>query len=266
MTLSYVPVIGSGTSPLFKDVKVETLKVTPVTNQSASTSVGGALNLTNTGSTGAGLVVYTEQAAPTGHNVVSRVNNASFNQSGIFAQYNGTGHNVNISHSGTGGASSALNVGSTNVDHSAVGIGGVEKTKGTAKITHTGTGDDGGAAAISIDLAGTGTAAQGIFITGTNGGTTGNLLEVRNGGTGAVFNVSATGTVGLGSGTGSPDTNLYRGGANLLKTDDKFTAVAGIGVGNSAAATTPGSVVRKMEVFDATGASLGFVPIYSSIT
>ena len=62
------------------------------------------------------------------------------------------------------------------------------------------------------------------------------------------------------------DTNLYRSAANTLKTDDKFLATAGLGIGNSASATTPGSVVRKMEVFDASGASLGFVPIYGSIT
>ena len=46
----------------------------------------------------------------------------------------------------------------------------------------------------------------------------------------------------------------------------KILAHGGLGVGNSAAATTPGSVTRKMEVFDASGASLGFVPIYGSIT
>jgi hypothetical protein len=43
--------------------------------------------------------------------------------------------------------------------------------------------------------------------------------------------------------------------------------VAGaLGVGNSAAATTLGTVVKKMEVFNATGTSLGFVPIYDTIT
>jgi hypothetical protein len=46
----------------------------------------------------------------------------------------------------------------------------------------------------------------------------------------------------------------------------RVTGGAGVGVGNSAAATTPGSVTRKMEVFDASGASLGFVPIYDTIT
>lgn len=208
------------------------LRVTPTVNASASTSAGGALNVTNTASTGAGIVAYTEQAAPAGHLMVARVNNATFNQNGIFAQYNGTGHNVNISHSGTGSNSSGLNVGSTNADHSAVGISGVETGKGTVKITHTGTGTDGSASAISIDLAGTGTASQGIFITGTNGGTTGNLVEARNGGTGPVFRVTAAGSVNLGSGTGSPDVLLSRGAAgrlDLTTTDLRF-ATAGRGI------------------------------------
>lgn len=39
-----------------------------------------------------------------------------------------------------------------------------------------------------------------------------------------------------------------------------------LGVGNTAAATTPGTVTRKMEVFDASGSSLGFMPIYNAIT
>ena len=242
------------------------VRITPSANAPASSSTGGALNVTNTGSTGAGIVAYTEQAAPAGHMMVVRVNSATYNQSGIFAQYNGTGHNVNISHAGTGSGSSALNIGSTNTAHSAVGIGGVETSKGTVKITHTGTGNDASASALSLDLAGAGTASQGIFLTSTSGGTTGNLLEMRNGGTGAVFNVSATGAAGFGSGTGAPDTNLYRGGADLLKTDDKFVAVGGLGVGNAVAATTPGTVTQKIEVFDASGASIGFIPVYSSIT
>lgn len=62
------------------------------------------------------------------------------------------------------------------------------------------------------------------------------------------------------------DTNLYRSAADQLKTDDKLLAALGIGVGNAVAATTPGAVVKKMEVFDASGVSLGFVPIYGAIT
>lgn len=70
----------------------------------------------------------------------------------------------------------------------------------------------------------------------------------------------------LGSGAADWDTNLYRRAANQLKTDDKLLAALGIGVGNSAAGSTPGTVVKKMEVFDASGSSLGFVPIYDAIT
>lgn len=54
--------------------------------------------------------------------------------------------------------------------------------------------------------------------------------------------------------------------ANVVKIINRLIAMAGLGVGNSAAATTLGSVVKKMEVFDAAGASLGFVPIYNTIT
>lgn len=46
----------------------------------------------------------------------------------------------------------------------------------------------------------------------------------------------------------------------------KLITRGGLGVGNSAAATTPGSVTKKVEIFDETGASLGFLPVYSSIT
>lgn len=46
----------------------------------------------------------------------------------------------------------------------------------------------------------------------------------------------------------------------------KALATAGLGVGNSASATTPGAVVKKMQVFDETGASLGYVAIFDGIT
>lgn len=42
--------------------------------------------------------------------------------------------------------------------------------------------------------------------------------------------------------------------------------VASLGVGNAVAATTPGSVVKKLEFFDQSGVSIGFAPIYNTIT
>ncbi len=71
---------------------------------------------------------------------------------------------------------------------------------------------------------------------------------------------------------------IYMGGADatatlvspatgIIKASGKLTAVAGLGVGNSASATIAvGTLANKMEVFDASGSSLGFVPIYATIT
>jgi hypothetical protein len=46
----------------------------------------------------------------------------------------------------------------------------------------------------------------------------------------------------------------------------KVLTTAGLGVGNSATAATPGTVVKKIEVFDASGVSLGFIAVYDAIT
>jgi hypothetical protein len=39
-----------------------------------------------------------------------------------------------------------------------------------------------------------------------------------------------------------------------------------LGVGNSAAATTPGTCAYKIEVFDDAGVSLGFLAVFDAIT
>jgi hypothetical protein len=88
-------------------------------------------------------------------------------------------------------------------------------------------------------------------------------------GTGAnpLFNLGIGGVFQWGAGGASPvDTDMFRLSPGTLKTGGMFIAGGGIGVGNSAAATTPGAVVKKIQVFDATGASIGFLPVYSSIT
>ncbi len=45
----------------------------------------------------------------------------------------------------------------------------------------------------------------------------------------------------------------------------KIFSGGGIGVGNSVPATVPGNIVRKVEIFDSVGNSLGFIPVYSDI-
>jgi hypothetical protein len=61
-------------------------------------------------------------------------------------------------------------------------------------------------------------------------------------------------------------TLIRRGGPGQVVTSGKFIALGGIGVGNSVRASSVGSVVRKIEVFSSTGASLGWIPVYGAIS
>ncbi len=56
------------------------------------------------------------------------------------------------------------------------------------------------------------------------------------------------------------------GGAQTHTVNNNLRVTGNFGVGNTAAATTLGTVTRRMEIFDASGTSLGFVPIYDTIT
>jgi hypothetical protein len=78
--------------------------------------------------------------------------------------------------------------------------------------------------------------------------------------------LNAGGGYAFGSGAGPTDTNLYRNGPNILRTDSNLQIGGTLGVAGAVAATTPGAVVKKLQIFDDTGASLGFLPVYSSIT
>lgn len=105
----------------------------------------------------------------------------------------------------------------------------------------------------------------------------GNLHLAQLGGDGRITSAAGLYLTAAGAGSiyqwnqGSGDVSQWFSGVGgtqvmTLKSTGKLLLAGGLGIGNSAAATTPGSVVKKMEVFDAAGASLGFVPIYSAIT
>lgn len=86
-------------------------------------------------------------------------------------------------------------------------------------------------------------------------------IVAQKGGASFTVDVSST-TLAVISFNGSVmygDANGINMGANLL--------VQGhLGVGNIVAGTTLGTVVRSMEIFDADNNSLGFIPVYDSIT
>lgn len=130
------------------------------------------------------------------------------------------------------------------------GTGTIALTTGSSSIVTVGTVTTGTWNATKIGLAYGGTNAD---LSGTGG--THQVLKQSSAG--------AAVTVGQLAGSDLSDANF---GANNVVTTGQVRATTGLGVGNSAAATTLGTVVKKMEVFSAAGASLGFVAIYDAIT
>jgi hypothetical protein len=167
------------------------LRLRPSGNVAPSTSVGGALNLDNSASRGAGAVLYSNQGADAlGRLLVVNQANPANPQHAVRIQNSGTSHTISILHDPAGGAgdpsAEALDIVSTNPLDTTLGVQGREEGRGTVKITHEKPlGVDANASAISIALLGAGTACQGIFIGNDAGNkTTGKLLNIRNGGPG----------------------------------------------------------------------------------
>jgi hypothetical protein len=212
--------------------------ISPFGATSASAVTGGALHVDNTRATGAGAVIYSNAGSDAQGRLLNvRADNPGFPTAAAQFAYAGTGNAVEVVSSSTDTSSNALSVVSTNPNDTAVGIRGAETGRGTVKITHTGTGNDGNASAVSLLLTGAGTAAQGIFLDSPEE-TTGKLLHLRNGGVPQI--------------TASAQGILYARG--------------GLAVGNSVKATAiTGAVTRKLEIFDAQGRSLGFVPVYAAM-
>lgn len=178
--------MASPSGPVLKLLADEQLQVLAAASKSASVSVGGLVNLTNDGSTGAGLVLYSNRGADAaGRLLVVNQANAANPQQAARIQNAGTGHAVSISYTGTGGE--ALDVVGTDRTTTAVGIQGAESGRGTVKITHEHpaaalANDDANASVLRLnwqDTAATGTAVQGIVAQSEPGGptTTGDLLR-----------------------------------------------------------------------------------------
>lgn len=130
-----------------------------------------------------------------------------------------------------------------------------------------------GTGTIALDIGSTNIVTVGTITTGVwhgtkiglaYGGTNADLSGT--GGASQVLQQASAGaavTVGQLAGSDLSDADF---GANNVVTTGKVLTTAGLGVGNSAAATTPGTVQAKVEVFDAAGVSIGFVAVYDAIT
>lgn len=185
---------------LASDSGERSLQVTSTGAVSTSESAGGAVTVTTTGSTGGGIYVYSNQAAPaSGARLLSVLAaNATFNQTMAWFEHRGTGTAVRIEHDGTI-SSNTVNalavVGASTFDATTLGVSGYQDDLGTIKVSHfKPAGADTNAAALSILLDNPQTsgssAAQGIFIDTSNTGvgssahtSTAKLLNLRSAGT-----------------------------------------------------------------------------------
>lgn len=176
------------------------IEVIPTGDAGSLSASGGAIFINNTGNIGNGLGIYSNaDGTATGNLINVKADNAAFDQAAIYVDYDGVSNAVEITSNSTDSSSNALSVTGNNPNDSTVGFMGTESGRGTLKITHTKPGvSDANASGISIDLQGSGTAAQGIYVDSTvSGGTTGNLLRLRNQ-TVDRFVVNSLGSVSIG--------------------------------------------------------------------
>ena len=157
-----------------------------------SAVTGGGLNLDNTGSSGAGAVLYSNRGADALGRLLRREPGQPLQPAARRPDpERGHGaHRVDLPRPSRRGrailTAEAVDIVSTNEQDTALGVRGRETGKGTVKITHgKPPGSDANASALSIALEGAGTACQGIYIGNDAGNpTTGDLLHIRNGGPG----------------------------------------------------------------------------------
>ena len=248
----------------------QALKLRPSGQVPPSTSAGGALNLDNSGSQGAGAVLYSNQGAGAlGRLLVVNQDNPANPQNAVRIQNSGTATTVAILHDPAGGAgdssAEAVDIVSTNPLDTTLGVRGREEGRGTVKITHEKPArSDANAAALSIALTGAGTAAQGIFIGNDAGNpTTGPLLNIRNGGPDARRLVlTADGKMQLpvqgpqGGVVIGSDASLYRADEGVLATDGGIAVADGVVLTNVDKAVTDG-MYSVVQVAPATTIALG---------
>lgn len=157
------------------------LKIVAEKDYPSSISVGGLVNINNTLNSGSALTLYDGHGSgKTARTLVVYGDDANYDQELATFQ-------------------------SISSTRTTIGVTGSSTAQGVIKITHSGIGTDSNASALSIDLAGSGTAAQGIFVDATGGGTTGKLLNLRNNGS-ELLTLSASGNLGLS--TSSPTQKL----------------------------------------------------------
>jgi hypothetical protein len=104
-------------------------------NWPVSTSVGGCANITLTGNTGEGFVVWDADGADANGKVVSfRASNSAFDQQVVGITNVGTNAGLNVDCTTTAGIANCVNITSTNVNETPLGVAGAPDDHATLKV------------------------------------------------------------------------------------------------------------------------------------
>lgn len=155
-----------------------------------SQSTGGSVNVTTTGHTGAGAIVYSNRGADAAGRLVGIfADNPLFAQNVLFVRNDGTGITVSLQGTNIAG-DEVLDVISSSLTTTVLGVRGENNTQGVFKLSHLhpagqASGSDADAALLRLNWE-TGdaatTAVQGIYAYSEDGSiTTGDLIEWYNG-------------------------------------------------------------------------------------
>lgn len=244
-------------------------------NTSASSSVGGAVLIENTGNTGPGLVVYSNQATSAGNLANFRVDNATFSHDGVRIDYDGTADGLSII--ATAAASNALSISNTGVDHtlnsaytgvtvdkgamnltstnslgSVFQIAGNPAGLGVGKITHNAVGDA-GSSILSLAANDVTYAGQGIFLDMETVGTQ-KILNLRADGVEKLV-LNSNGTATFAGDVTVPD-EVYGVGWNAsLEVPTKNAVYDKVDAMDTAIALNTAKVTNATHTGDATGAT-----------
>lgn len=191
--------ITSSGKMIFDNSADHQLEIRPSGDTGYLSSSGGAIYINNSSNIGTGIGIYSNAGSDALGNMINvKVDNPAFAQAAFYMNYDGISNAVEIVSNTNDSSSNALSITNNNQSDSAIGVIGYETGRGTIKVSHVGTGSDSSASGLSIDLQGTGTAAQGVYVDSTaSGGTSGNLLRLRNQ-TLDRFVVSSVGSLSLG--------------------------------------------------------------------
>ena len=191
--------VDSGSISLTGTLPNNVLEIVAGADHGNSPVDGGALNIDNTNNVGSALVIYDNTGSNAdGRTLAIHQDHPSNQQHTVFIRNDGLNSALMVDCHTQSGIGACVNVTSVDRNQSTFGIRGEETGNGTLKIIHKKpAAPDADAAAISLLMQGSGTAAQMIFGNTESGiTTTGDLIDLRQNGV-PTFVVNNKGSVTL---------------------------------------------------------------------